>query len=202
MFETVNLATLRFWLPGNTQVRFDALLANEVYAGQRFGRSGFGFQGTSQITKKLFMSLFYRNTGAIFYDPDNPIQGYGNRLGSSIQYQPLEKLSFVLSLTYVDFFRDSDKVKLYDYTIIRSRNTFQVNKYLFLRAILEYNSFNERLTTDLLASFTYIPGTVFYVGYGSALEKLEWTGQEYIGSDRFMETKRGFFFKISYLWRF
>jgi hypothetical protein len=161
-----------------------------------------GFQGESQITKQVFMNIFYRFTGSIYYDPSDPFQGYGNRLGAGVQYQPLEKLQFVLSLSYVDFFRESDKVKLYDYTIIRSRNTYQVNKYMFLRAIVEYNSFSKRLTTDLLASFTYIPGTVFYVGYGSALEKLEWTGQDYIGSDRFMETKRGFFFKASYLLRF
>lgn len=202
MFETVNVLVLRFWLPKNTQISFDTILGNEIFAGQRFDLSGFGFQGSSQITKKVFMSLFFRNTGSIFYDPENPFQGYGNRLGSSVQFQPIEKLSFVLSLTYVDFFRKTDKEKLYDYTIIRSLNTFQINKYLFLRGIVEYNSFNERLTADLLASFTYIPGTVFHIGYGSAMEKLEWTGQDYIGSDRFMETKRGFFFKFSYLWRF
>lgn len=202
MFETVNLLTLRFWLPRNTQVRFDALLANEVFAGQRFNKSGYGIQGSSQMTKQIFLHFVFRHTGSIFYDPENPIQGYGSRFGGGVQFQPTEKLRFVLSLTYVDFFQDSDKVKLYDYTIIRSLNTFQVNKYLFFRGIVEYNSFNERLTADLLASFTYIPGTVLYVGYGSALEKMEWTGQDYIGSDQFMETKRGFFFKVSYLWRF
>ena len=202
MFETVNLMTLRFWLPRNTQVRFDALLANEVFAGQRFGRSGFGIQGASQITKQVFLNFFFRHTGSIFYDPVDPFQGYGSRVGGALQFQPMEKLRFVLSLSYVDFFRDEDKEKLYDYTIIRSLNTFQINKYLFLRAIVEYNSFSERLTADLLASFTYIPGTVFYIGYGSAFEKMDWTGQDYIGSDRFMETKRGFFFKVSYLWRF
>jgi hypothetical protein len=102
----------------------------------------------------------------------------------------------------VDFFRDSDNEKIYDYAIIRSRNTFQVNTYLFLRAIVEYNTYSDRLTADILASFTYIPGTVTYIGYGSAFEKLEWDGQEYIKSNRFLETKRGFFFKVSYLWRF
>ncbi len=202
MFETFNLVTLRVQLPKNTQIRFDAILANEVFGVQRFGISGFGFQGISQITKHLLMTLFFRNTGAIFYDSENPFQGYGSRFGSTVQFQPIEKLRFVLSLSYVDFFRDLDREKLYDYTIIRSLNTFQVNKYLFLRAIVEYNSFRDRLTADLLASFTYIPGTVFHIGYGSAFEKMEWTGQDYIGSDQFMETKRGFFFKVSYLWRF
>lgn len=202
MMETFNLVTLRFWLPGRSQFRFDAILANEVFAGERFKTSGYGIQGNTQFTKHLFFSLFFRHTGSIYYDPEEPFQGFGNRAGSSIMFQPQEKLNFVLSLNYVDFTRESDRVKLYDYTIIRSRNTFQVNKYLFLRAIFEYNTFHDRLTMDTLVSFTYIPGTVMYVGYGSAYEKLEWTGQYYAENDRFLQTKRGFFFKVSYLWRF
>ncbi len=201
MFETVNLFTLRFWLPRSTMFRIDALFANEVYAGERFGIGGAGFQAETQITKQVFLQLFFRNTGSVFYDPEDPYQGYGNRVGGYLQYQPLEKLSFILSLSYIDFFRDSDKQKIYDYAIIRSRNTFQINKYLFLRGILEYNSFRDRLTLDMLVSFTYIPGTVIYVGYGSAFEKLEWDGLDYRESTNFHETKRGFFFKLSYLWR-
>ncbi|MGQ9471373.1 MAG: hypothetical protein ACUVR0_06755 [Candidatus Aminicenantales bacterium] len=54
----------------------------------------------------------------------------------------------------------------------------------------------------VLISFTYIPGTVFYIGYGSAMEKLSWNGQEYVDSNHFIQTKRGFFSKLSYLWRF
>jgi hypothetical protein len=202
MFETVNLFTLRFWLPRSTMFRIDTLFANEVYEGERFGRGGAGFQAESQITKQVFLNLFFRRTGSVFYDPEDPYQGYGNRVGGYLQYQPLDKLSFILSLSYVDFFRESDKQKIYDYAIIRSRNTFQINKYLFLRAILEYNSFQERLTLDTLISFTYIPGTVIYAGYGSAFEKVEWDGFDYRESDNFHETKRGFFFKVSYLWRF
>jgi hypothetical protein len=202
MFETVDLFTLRFWLPRSTMFRIDALFANEVYAGERFGRGGAGFQAETQITKNVLLSLFFRNTGAVFYDPENPYQGYGNRIGAYVQYQPMDKLSFILSLSYIDFFRDSDKQKIYDYAILRSRNTFQINKYLFLRAIVEYNDFRDRLTVDTLVSFTYIPGTVLYAGYGSAFEKLEWDGFEYRESTRFLETQRGFFFKVSYLWRF
>jgi hypothetical protein len=202
LFETLNLFTLRFQLPRNTMIRFDGILANEVFTGERFRTSRYGFQGESQITKQVYAHLFFRHGGSIYYDPDAPYQGYGNSMGGAIQYQPLEKFTFVLSFSYVDFFRDEDRVKLYDYSILRSRNTFQINKYLFLRAIVEYNTFRDRLTADLLASFTYIPGTVIHVGYGSAIEKLEWDGESYIGSDKFMETNRGFFFKISYLWRF
>lgn len=202
MFETFNLFTLRFWLPRTTMIRFDTILSNEVYAGERFRRNGFGIQGSSQITKQVFMDFFFRHSGSVYYDPEEPLQGYGNRFGGGISFQPMEKFNFVFSLFYVDFYSDLDNEKLYDYAIIRSRNTYQVNKYLFLRAIVEYNTYKDRLTVDTLASFTYIPGTVIYIGYGAALEKLEWDGQSYIESDRFMETQRGFFFKVSYLWRF
>ena len=70
-----------------------------------------------------------------------------------------------------------------------------------MRAIFEYNMYYKRLTADGLVSFTYIPGTVFYVGYGSALDRTEWNGTEYVPVDRFIEKRNGFFFKVSYLWR-
>ncbi len=201
LFETFNLFTLRLWLPRGTMLRMDTILAREVYAGERFKTSGLGFQAQTQITQQVFLTLVYRRTGAVFYDPESPYQGYGNRVMGTIQYQPLEKLNFSLSLSYVDFYRDSDKALQYNYAIIRSRNTFQINKYLFFRAIFEYNDFQKRLTADTLISFTYIPGTVFHAGYGSAFEKLRWDGQDYRESNVFLETKRGLFFKISYLWR-
>jgi len=201
MLETFNIFVLRFQLPRSTQVRFEGILANEVYAAHRFGKSGFGFRVSSQVTKHLFVNGSYRRTGSIFYDPDDPFQGGGNRANAGVEFQPTENLDFMVDLTYSDFFRRSDGEKIYDYLILRSFNTYQVNKYLFLRAILEYNTYRKRWTVDTLASFTYIPGTVVYVGYGSAFERLRWDGTDYVESARFLETKRGFFFKVSYLWR-
>ncbi|HSA96176.1 MAG TPA: carbohydrate binding family 9 domain-containing protein [Acidobacteriota bacterium] len=203
-WETVNLFTLRFRLPRNTMFRIDTLLANEVFGGQLFNDSGFGFQGETQIAKSLYFQLFARRTGNIFYDPAAPYQGYGTRAMAYLQYQPITQLDFNLSLSYVDFYRKADKVKIYDYLILRSRNTFQINKYLFIRGIVEYNDFYKRMTLDGLVSFTYIPGTVVHLGYGSALEKAEWDQglPGFAPSSRFREMKRGFFFKVSYLHRF
>ncbi len=201
MLESFNLLCLRFWLPRSTMVRFEGILGKEVYSGARFDRNALGARAQTQLTKQFYLEAFYRRGGAVYYDPEAPYQGYGNRAMIFLQYQPAEKLDFGLSYSYSDFYRRSDKQKIYDYGIIRSRNTYQVNKYLFLRAIFEYNTFRERLTVDTLASFTYIPGTVVHVGYGSAYERLAWDGADYVGSDRFLETQRGFFFKVSYLWR-
>ena len=57
------------------------------------------------------------------------------------------------------------------------------------------------MLTDLLASFTYIPGTVIQLGYGSIFDRTEWVDGEYRDSGRFLGMKHGLFFKASYLWR-
>jgi hypothetical protein len=204
MWESFNLVTLRFRLPRNTMVRFDGLLGSEVYAGHRFDQSGFGLQFESQLAKSLYVQGRVRRTDKTYYDPDDPYQGYGVSVSGALAYQPVTQLDFVLSLSYVDFYRSLDRSKVYNYLILRSRNTFQLNRYLFVRGIVEYNDFYKRMTLDGLVSFTYIPGTVVYLGYGSAFEKQEWdTGLNgFAPSSRLHEMERGFFFKVSYLYRF
>ena len=79
-----------------------------------------------------------------------------------------------------------------------------MNRYLFFRGIIEYNNYWKTINADFLASFTYIPGTVIYLGYGSAYEKVKWSNEDrdYFPSDDYLQTKKSFFFKASYLWRF
>jgi len=43
--------------------------------------------------------------------------------------------------------------------------------------------------TDFLASFTYIPGTVIHIGYGSLYERIKWEDGEYRSANRFLEDK-------------
>ena len=132
------------------------------------------------------------------------MQGRGITADLFLLFQPFDKLSTSLGVSYTDFFRCSNNEKIYDYTIWRNRTTFQLNRYLFFRAIVEYNHYWKKISADLLASFTYIPGTVIYLGYGSIHEKLKWSNEDrdYFPSDDYLQTRKSFFFKASYLWRF
>lgn len=203
MLETTNLFTFRVHMPRQTMFRLDFIMANEVFAGQRFDRSSLGFRFESQVTKQLYVYLRYRYGRTIYYDPADPFAGKGSSAGFSLEYQPTDKLNTLLDVSYSNFYRRSDSQKVYDYTLLRSRTTFQVNKYLFFRGVVEYNFYRKRMLTDLLASFTYIPGTVVHLGYGSVYEKLSWdpATREYMNANRFLEMQRGLFLKISYLWR-
>ncbi len=203
LFETYNHLVFRVSMPRQSQVRFDWILGNEVFSGERFSLSGWRVRGYTQILKQLYLEGGYRRSDRIYYDDEAPFQGKGNTADLYILYQPFDKLSSSLGVTYTDFFRSSDGEKMYDYTIWRNRTTFQVNRYLFFRGIVEYNHYWKKIYTDFLASFTYIPGTVIYFGYGSVYEKVRWSSEdrEYFPSDDYLMTKRGFFFKASYLWR-
>ena len=203
LVETFNLLTFRIFMPRTSMFRLDLVAANEVYAGKRFNTSGIGVRAESQIAKQLYFHIFYRYTGSIYYDPVNPFPGRSNNFSLTLEYQPVEKFNTLLDLSYSDFYRRSDNRKEFDYTILHSRTIFQLNKYLFFRAIAEYNFYWDKLFLDALASFTYIPGTVVHIGYGSVLEKTRWNKEieAYVPDPRLQEVHRAFFFKVSYLWR-
>jgi len=204
LFETYNHLVLRFNMPHQSQLRFDAILGNEVFADQRFSLSGWRVMAWTQIFKQLYLEGGFRRSNRILYDPESPLQGRGITADLFLLFQPIDKLSTSLGISYTDFFRSSTNEKIYDYTIWRNRTTWQLNRYLFFRAIFEYNQYWKKISADLLASFTYIPGTVIYIGYGSINEKLKWSNEDrdYFPSDEYLQTRKSFFFKASYLWRF
>jgi len=202
VYEGVTHYTLWELLPAVTYSRRSARYesASEIYAGEKFDTSGVQLQARSQVTKQFRLEGRYRNGKGIFYAAD-PYQGLKEDASAAVTWQASENWEASLSLTYSDFRRSPDAVRVYDYAIIRSRNTYQVNRYLFFRGIAEHNSFRKRWILDLLASFTYIPGTVVHLGYGSLFEKLRWENGAYVPADSYLEMERGLFFKASYLWR-
>ncbi len=187
-------------LPGTTQLTLEAWTANEIFLGHRFDVSSCRLIASSWLSKKLYLYLGLRRGNQIRYVQE-PFAGRGNTVAAICRYLPMDKLEWELRLTYADLFARADRVKVYEYTILRNKLTYQANKYLVFRGVLEYNDYRKRLLTDLLVSFTYIPGTVIQLGYGSLYEKAGWEENEYRLNDRFLEMKRGLFFKASYLWR-
>jgi hypothetical protein len=191
---------LQLLLTRNSHITARYNYSTEIYLNRKFRTSGFSVETSSQIFKQLFVSLQYSGGKKIRYAED-PYQAKGNTLTSLTIFQPVVHFSTELSYTYSDLYGNETGEKVFDYHIVRSKNTYQINKYLFLRVIVEYDSYNKDLLSDYLVSFTYIPGTVIHFGYGAMYEKTRWNRQEYIESNDFLETKRGFFFKGSYLLR-
>lgn len=200
LYETDDSLGLTVLLPGNTSVLLLGRYANEVFLGRRFGTGGGEVQVSSQVTKAFSLKALFWRGGLVRYVAD-PYQGDGSRVTASLVFKPSEQFDLTAGLTFADFTRRSTGQREYDYAIWRGRLTYQMNRCLFFRGVVEYNSFRRQMLTDLLASFTYIPGTVVQLGYGSLYERTAWVDGEYREAGRFLEMKRGLFFKASYLWR-
>lgn len=199
LWETSNDLAVNVFFGGSWLFRNRFNYSTEVFVGNEFQTSGVHSQIRGRVTNALSINLLYRRIRAILYD--TPEQGRSNVAAASITIDPLENLRADVNLTYADFTPDATGSLLYDYLITRLRLTYQVNQHLFFRTVGEYNDFRRRLNTEFLASFTWIPGTVVYLGYGSVFDRVRWDGTAYVEADHLLEMRRGLFMKMSYLWR-
>ena len=173
----------------------------ESWNSETFPLKSFGISGEIQMTKWLEIGASFSGGTGIFYEADPSFTGDASSGSVYFTLQPGKNLNQHFSYYHTQL--SKDKTKLYDVDIFYSRTTYQFNKYFFLRAIIQYNGYQEKLLSDFLASFTLIPGTVIHVGYGGLYEKREWKNGEWIpGRGDLLNTKRSLFFKASYLWRF
>jgi len=174
--------------------------STEVFAARVFNVSRIRTAYESQMTSTFFLNASASYGSAIFYS-EEPFGGKSRLVSLSARYQPMQNLNAEYAFTYTDFAERMGERPLYAYAINRGKLTYQLNRYLFVRGIAEYNNFRKRLLTDALISFTYIPGTVVYGGYGSVHERIRWEDGRSVPSEEFLQTRRGLFFKASYLWR-
>ncbi len=201
LYETFNVFSLRLSMVRQTFLNVQYWLANEVFGKIRFNRNTLRLEASTQILKQIFFECDIRTGQCIYYDPSHPFQGRGNEARIGIHLQPYGNFSSRFDITYTNFYRQADGQKIFDYLIYRNRTVIQLNKYLFFRSVLEHNTYWDRLSLNFLLSFTYIPGTVVYVGYGSVYDKLQWQEREYIPAENYLLMEKIFFFKASYLYR-
>jgi hypothetical protein len=140
--------------------------------------------------------------GQIYYDAEDPFPGNDRSIDIGVTFEPGIKLKMSLNYIHSDFKDKQTHQKIYEVNIYNFQAAYQFNKYFFLRGILRFDDLQQKLITDLLASFTLIPGTVVHLGYGSLYLKNQWQDGQWIpGQGNYLKMRQGLFFKVSYLWR-
>lgn len=188
-----------FLLPSETQLGFGYALATEVYEGKIFEKDRWHAYAQSRVNKQLQLIFSYSSGEYPHYEELLP--GNLKEISCSFTFQPTENFSTQFSLISNIFHQDKGNTHDYNIGIYRNKTIFQLNKYLFLRGIIEYNSYYKQVLVDSLVGFTYIPGTVIYLGYGSTLEK-GFESKNVFRYHQYKETRSSLFFKASYLFRF
>jgi hypothetical protein len=203
--DTLAVLAVRFDMTRQGQFRVDYIWHREHWQGQRFDQGIARVQGGVQLTRWLNLRASLRSGDSIYYDEDDPFLGRGLATNFEMTLQPNDKLSQYFDYTYEYLDEAASGEREYDLHVLVSRTTYQFNKHVFLRALLQYDSYRELVLSDVLASLTVVPGTVFHVGYGTLHERARWLENEWVGDDplgRYEPMRRSFFIKGSYLVQF
>ncbi|MGD2088256.1 MAG: DUF5916 domain-containing protein [Candidatus Aminicenantes bacterium] len=174
----------------------------EAWAGQLLDKKYLLSWGYIQLFKWLYLYEYITIGDQIYYDPTNPFVGSGKNIQLGIKLEPGIKLKLSFDYTRSDLKEKQGNSEVYAVNIYNFNASYQFNKYFFLRGILRYDDLQEKLLTDVLASFTLIPGTVVHLGYGSLHLQNQWQNNMWVpGQGDLIKMKQGIFFKASYLWR-
>lgn len=146
--------------------------------------------------------------------------GNSSRIDAALDVRPTTAIRSSLSFSRLTIARKLDGSRFSSETIPRIKVEYQVSPPIFLRVVGQYaarsrspledrngspilvngvldtGSTTNEFSTDWLFSYRPVPGTLLYLGYGSALEE----PREFRFQD-LRRTRDGFFGKISYLFR-
>jgi len=200
--DALFLPAIRFNFTKMAWFRFDWLLMREGWSGRSFRYQQFRMRGNIQATNWLGFGGSLHRGEDLYYDADDPFVGDSLSAGLDFTLQPNRYLKQTFSWYQTRLTRPGDQERMYTVNIINSQTTFQLNKHFFVRATARYDSYQHKLLTDFLASYTYVPGTVVHFGYGTLFEKQEWQDDGWAkGAGAFTASQRSLFFKVSYRWQ-
>jgi len=199
-FEYWSYAGFELYFNNDSWIWMGKGFSEEIFQDKNFKAGYIGGGNFIQLNKYFYVQGYTGWENKIYYDEINPYQGYGLSCRQSILFTPTNQLKIKLSGNYENFYRSSDDKFIYDYTLIRLHTTYQLNKNLFVRAIGEYNFYRDQLSSDLLVSFTYIPGTVIQLGYNLGAQR-NLMDEHLINNDNLQINKNLLFFKASYLFK-
>jgi hypothetical protein len=165
----------------------------ESYEGIDFNKSSFSVNGDLSLISWLPFGFYFQTGHSIFYDPEDPFLGWSNIYGLSMTLKPSKRLRVGISYSKQTLREKRGGKLVFDYNVIRSRTTYQLSKSFSLRAIIDYNHFDNELYGSFLVSYVYRPGTVFFFGIDNNLVRDN--GGVY-GQENY-----SVFVKFSYWWR-
>ena len=116
-------------------------------------------------------------------------------IGVNGTIKPIERL--VIEPMYEHFsLKDRDGNKLSSGYVFRARSDYQFTKELFIRIVVQYNDFNQRLDIEPLMTYKLNPFSVFFIGstHGS-FDDANIRGLDFVQADR------QYFMKFQYLFR-
>ncbi|MBI1745698.1 MAG: carbohydrate binding family 9 domain-containing protein [Acidobacteria bacterium] len=213
---------LAFELAGNTSMGVKAANLMERYVSKKYRKHPVTFYATTERARKISGGVSGTFGREINYNENDPFLGRARELSFDMSLRPNEH--FKLENIYLTGHLINRELLLsrrlpplrrgFDTHIFQTRLNYQFNREFSLRLIPEYNFLKTRnmmvedprlmrvtertrqLRGSFVLSYVVRPGTVLYAGYNSVLQDLTFRSAR-----RLRSGDRGFFIKMSYLFR-
>jgi hypothetical protein len=137
----------------------------------------------------------------IFYSED-PFLGRSRDGRLFVNVMPFSRLRSNLQISYSHLTDPRTDDAVVDVKILRSLTTYQFTTRLLLRSILEFNTSDETFDANLLLTYRVNSGTVFFLGYDDHYQQENLIDASRFPTERFRQTNRALFTKLSYLFRY
>ena len=136
---------------------------------------------------------------------ENPFLGRGVDASLNLLFRPLARFQSQINLESSRL-RDlrSGGVEVFDIKLFRALSTYQFTERLQLRNITEFNTFEDTVGMNFLATYRINAGTVFFLGYDDRYrqrDQFESMGDELFLRRDLQRTNRAIFTKLQVLFR-
>lgn len=148
---------------------------------------------SSNPFREIYLAL-NAEVGSFIYRTITPEAGVGHNLGVSTTIKPSEGSQLEFSYSRARLSSEDSTQLFYDGNVFRTVAAYQFSPEFFIRAIAQYNSFDDSLNVYPLLSYKLNPFTIFYIGMTNDSTRFD-------NLDRFVTTNRQFFAKLQYLLR-
>jgi uncharacterized protein DUF5916/cellulose/xylan binding protein with CBM9 domain len=196
-----------------TEITASYFYSREIYAGLGFDKYDYSINLINTSFSWLKADLYYFAGDEISYFTAPSFLGYVNFASLSFIFKPVSNVNVNLTQRYYRFTGGVNGInEAVTQDIKRIRLTWQLTRYLELRYIAErtilnyddpyYNFANSgNIDLSLLFSYTPSPGTVIFLGYNDFYERGTNFQKGWPTFNRFTQSQRGLFMKLSYLFK-
>lgn len=171
----------------------------EVFPGIRI----WSFWLDTQPTEILGGGFSFNTGRGIYRDFDAPELAQQENRSVYVNLKPSSRVELNVDWDYAKMDSRITDTNLFEGWIVRNRITVNFTQQLFLRTIVQYNDFNERLDLEPLLTYRINPFTVFYVGSTNQIRRYDADADaaDPVTQSMWRSAERQYFAKLQYLFR-
>ena len=173
----------------------------ERYKEIDFYKTRFELSGGVNASRRISFQANLDTGDGIRFVPEDPYLGHTRVYGLSTTLRPISRLQATLNLDGNRFMDVRTNTLVFDIKILRVQTTYQFTDRLFVRNIIERNTFDKTLDVNLLGTYRVNSGTAFYLGYDDHYTQGDAINADVFPGTQFQRTNRAIFTKLQYLFR-